>query len=98
MPENLDARLFTVSGMVQGVGFRFFVERVAARLDLRGYVKNLRDGRVEVYAIGAQEQIAQLAQELARGPRAASVSGVTQEKVALLPRYARDFSIEHDDW
>jgi hypothetical protein len=46
------AKRFFVSGMVQGVGFRFFAERTAASLGVGGYVKNLFDGRVEVYAIG----------------------------------------------
>lgn len=98
MPESHKARLFTIAGQVQGVGFRFFAERAANRLGLAGYVKNLRDGRVVVYVIGSREQLAALAAELARGPRAASVSGVTEEEVAVLPRYARGFSIEHDDW
>ncbi|MCH7987379.1 MAG: acylphosphatase, partial [Acidobacteria bacterium] len=40
-----EARRYRVSGMVQGVGFRFFVERVARKLSLDGYVKNLRDDR-----------------------------------------------------
>ena len=66
------AKRFYVSGEVQGVGFRFFAERVAARLDVSGYVKNLFDGRVEVYAIGSAAQLEALKNELRRGPRMAS--------------------------
>ena len=51
------AKRFYVSGAVQGVGFRFFVEDVAAKLGIAGYVKNLFDGRVEVYAIGSADQL-----------------------------------------
>jgi len=44
------------SGRVQGVGFRFTAEDIALELDLRGWVKNLRDGRVEIVA-EAQEEV-----------------------------------------
>ena len=82
--------------MVQGVGFRFFAQRVAERLRIAGYVKNLRDGRVEIYAIGAAEQLGALRAELERGPRGASVDAVAEEEAEILPRYAGGFSIEHD--
>ncbi len=96
MPKTLQAKRFYVSGMVQGVGFRFFAQRAAERLGLAGYVKNLRDGRVEVYAIGQSEPLRALRAELERGPRAASISGVTEEDAEVLPHYASQFSIEHD--
>ena len=92
----VQARRFYVSGMVQGVGFRFFAQRVAERLGLAGYVKNRRDGRVEVYAIGPSDQLRVLRAELERGPRAASISGVVEEDAEVAPRYAREFSIEHE--
>jgi acylphosphatase len=57
--EKRIARRYFVSGMVQGVGYRFFVQRVAGRLGLQGYVKNLTDGRVEAYAIGAPASLAE---------------------------------------
>ncbi len=82
--------------MVQGVGFRFFAQRVADRLGIAGYVKNLSDGRVEVYAIGTGEQLSALREALQRGPSAASVSAVAEEDAAVLPRYASRFSIDHD--
>ena len=84
--------------MVQGVGYRFFVERVAMRLGLAGYVKNLRDGRVEVYAIGSPNALATLRAELEHGPRAAMVSEVAEEDAVVDERYAGDFSIERDSW
>ena len=82
--------------MVQGVGYRFFAQRVAERHGVTGYVKNLHDGRVEVYAIGTLEQLQSLRAELERGPRAASVSGVTEEADAVMLRFANGFGIEHD--
>ena len=74
--EPEEARHYVVEGMVQGVGFRFFVERVARQLDLGGYVKNLRDGRVEVYALGPAEQLDKLKRWLEKGPRGARVRSV----------------------
>lgn len=84
--------------MVQGVGFRYFAQRAAQRRRLAGYVKNLRDGRVEVYAIGPAEALAELRGELERGPRGAVVSGLTEEEAALEPEFADGFSIERDTW
>ncbi len=82
--------------MVQGVGYRFFAQRAASRLGVAGYVKNLSDGRVEVYAIGTAEQLRCLRAELGRGPRAAEVSLVSEEDAAVSQQYTGGFGIEHD--
>jgi acylphosphatase len=68
---------------VQGVGFRFFAERTAAELGVSGYVRNLDDGRVEVYAISEPEQMDELSRLLARGPRLAEVTGVDSREEAI---------------
>jgi acylphosphatase len=70
----------TVEGRVQGVFFRASTAEQAARLALRGWVKNLPDGRVEVIAAGAAEAVDELIEWLWEGPRAAKVSGVTVEE------------------
>jgi acylphosphatase len=62
-----------VEGRVQGVGYRAFVERRAARLGLVGYVMNLPDGRVRVHVEGDRGSIESLLAELAAGPRQARV-------------------------
>jgi acylphosphatase len=90
------AKRFCVSGAVQGVGFRFFVERAAARLGIAGYVKNLLDGGVEVYAIGSAARLDELKSELSRGPRMASVEQVTESDAEILPELSRGFTIERD--
>jgi acylphosphatase len=95
--EELAARRYYVSGMVQGVGYRYFAKNAATRCGLAGYVKNLRDGRVEVYAIGSVVSLDALLSELHRGPRSAQVSGVTEEPAPLDSRFADQFSIEYDD-
>ena len=96
MPEERQAKRFVVSGLVQGVGYRFFAQRVADRLGVAGYVKNLHDGRVEVYAIGTAAQLVSLRAELARGPHAAEVSSVSEEEEPVKQQYAGGFGIEHD--
>lgn len=96
MAAELQARRFLVAGAVQGVGFRFFTVRAAQRIGLAGYTLNRRDGRVEVYAIGAPDQLAALQHELERGPRGAIVSGVTQEAAEIVARYSDGFSIEYE--
>lgn len=63
-----------VSGRVQGVGFRAFVQREALGLELTGWVKNLQDGRVEAVVEGPNEKVAQLLEQIKRGPRAAQVA------------------------
>ena len=90
------AKRYFVSGMVQGVGYRYFAQRTAQRLGVAGYVRNLRDGRVEVYAVGNEGTLAQLRAELERGPRGAQVSNVTEETAASDPELMRKFSVEYD--
>lgn len=71
---------FVVTGRVQGVGFRWFVVREARGLGLRGYVRNLVDGDVEVVADGDAAAIEQLAAALARGPAVADVRSVARSE------------------
>jgi acylphosphatase len=91
------AKRYYVSGMVQGVGYRYFARRAALQLGVAGYVRNLRDGRVEVYAAGSAVELAALRIELKRGPRSAIVSSVTEEEASLDPQFAQTFSIEHEE-
>ncbi len=94
--DPLEARRYYVSGLVQGVGYRFFAQRVAARLGLAGFTRNLRDGRVEVYAIGSAASLQSLRAELELGPSGASVDGVSEEEASVEAAFARSFSIEYD--
>jgi acylphosphatase len=94
--KEKNSKRYYVSGIVQGVGYRYFAERVARHLLLVGYTRNLHDGRVEVYAIGSAESLAALRRELERGPAAASVTSVIEEEASLEPEFAESFSIEYD--
>ncbi len=91
--EPVEARRFLVSGRVQGVGFRWFVERVANGVGVTGWTRNLDDGRVEVYAVGTAEQLSELNGYLWKGPSAARVTNV-EEQEAPVQEYS-DFRIEY---
>jgi len=90
------ARRYFVSGLVQGVGFRYFTQDAAEQLRLAGYVRNLRDGRVEAYAIGTGDQLSRFLAALKKGPRGAMVHSVAEEPAELLSRFAEEFSITFD--
>ncbi|MBI4166182.1 MAG: acylphosphatase [Acidobacteria bacterium] len=87
------AKKFIVAGRVQGVGFRFFTERVADQLGLRGYVKNLWNGNVEAYAVGEEAQLEEFKRRLAEGPRMARVESVHESDEPVDKTY-RAFLIE----
>ena len=70
--SRVQARRFLVRGRVQGVGFRWFVEREAHILQIAGWVRNNPDGSVEVLAHGTRDQLAGLRSRLQEGPRAAT--------------------------
>jgi acylphosphatase len=69
-----------ISGRVQGVGFRWATQREGSRLGLRGWVRNLADGRVEVVAEGAEAQVEELVEWCRQGPAGARVSEVVVER------------------
>jgi acylphosphatase len=94
---EIEAKRFFVSGRVQGVGFRFFAERTARSLGLGGFVRNLFDGRVEVYAIGTAKQMDALRAALRRGPSMAAVDRVDEQDAETARDYAGSFSIESDE-
>ena len=96
MSEARQARRFFVSGMVQGVGFRYYAQHTAQRLFLAGYVRNRVDGRVEAYAVGASEQLAAFQAALNKGPRGAVVQSVLEEPAPVEAQYAKEFSIITD--
>ena len=67
---------YLISGLVQGVGFRWFVARHARSLGLGGYARNLPDGRVEVVVTGPEEALPALERLLRAGPAGAQVEAV----------------------
>ena len=79
--KRVEARRFVVRGRVQGVGFRWFVEREAHVLGVSGWVRNNADGSVEVLAQGTRDQLLGLRSRLRQGPRAARVDDVEESEV-----------------
>ncbi len=77
------ARLYLIAGQVQGVGYRFFAVSAAQRLNVSGWVRNLADGGVEVYACGTAEQLDEFEGWLRKGPRFADVRGVAVSDAAV---------------
>src|ERR1700687_657789 len=87
------ARRFLIRGDVQGVGYRFFAQRAAARHQVMGYVRNCLDGTVEAAAEGAPIDVGEFKKDLVAGPQWATVGQV--EEICLEPtgRYS-SFRIE----
>jgi acylphosphatase len=82
-----------VRGRVQGVGFRWYVEREARTLGIGGWVRNNYNGTVEVLAMGTREQLSALRQRLQQGPRAARVDAVEESEAHPVPEL-KTFRIE----
>lgn len=82
MASDLVCRHFYVSGKVQGVWYRGSTQKQALQLGLKGYARNLADGRVEVLACGDNDKVQQLEQWLWQGPELAEVSAVDAESVS----------------
>jgi len=85
MASERIARHYHITGLVQGVGYRYFARRTGEMLGLAGWVRNLPDGSVEAYAIGAEQELLQFEAALRRGPRHAEVREVIVEEAPIDP-------------
>ncbi len=88
-----ERRVAYYRGRVQGVGFRYTVNRIARRYQVTGYVRNLDDGRVELVAEGEAEQVKQFLNEVAR--TMSDFIGDCQENHAQASGEFADFGIQH---
>ena len=66
----------TITGRVQGVGYRIWAKRTALQLGIRGWVRNRADGGVELHASGSEDAVGALIEACRQGPRAAMVADV----------------------
>ena len=89
----MSAVRFVAHGLVQGVGYRWFVWREAERLGLRGVVRNLPDGSVEVIAEGVTEALDRLERALSDGPSVARVDRVEKTDVPHDVKLPNSFEI-----
>ena len=87
------ARKFFIKGSVQGVGFRYFTQRSAARHQVSGYVRNLPDGRVETFVQGPEKSVEAFKHDLSAGPAYSRVEEV-EEIVSEPSRIYSTFRIE----
>jgi acylphosphatase len=89
------ARKYVVRGRVQGVGFRYFVEREARALNVSGWVRNTEESTVELVAVGTEEQQIQLRERLRQGPRASRVDSLDEQEAAAddTTGHMKDFRI-----
>lgn len=98
MTDGLELRRYRVVGRVQGVGFRWWTQRVAGELELVGRVRNASDGSVDIRAGGKREALERLETALRRGPPSARVEAVEAEELAGgsdgAPAPWSDFQIE----
>ena len=78
----MKTRRATVTGRVQGVGFRFFAERAARELGVRGWVRNLPNGAVEAVAEGEEEAIDRFFERLRKGPQGSRVERLAEEELS----------------
>jgi acylphosphatase len=83
---------WVVVGRVQGVGFRHYALQAARSLGVRGWVRNLPEGSVEVQVAGPAEVLQQLKQALLRGPRGARVEDIEEERLVQVPTW-RSFNV-----
>jgi acylphosphatase len=86
-------RRFVISGRVQGVGFRYFVQSVAVRESLSGWVRNLDDGRVEAAAAGDTDAMERFERAIRQGPSSARVEHVVVDDTFPMSEHARGFHI-----
>jgi acylphosphatase len=87
------ARRYGVTGRVQGVGFRYFVQEAADREGVAGYVRNMPDGTVEAYVEGEAEAVTRVERAIRRGPSGAHVRNVDVDDEEPAGRY-KEFSIK----
>ncbi len=94
MSDEVSAVRVFVTGRVQGVGFRYTAAERARDLELNGWVRNLFDGRVEVFAQGSRANLDIFVSWLDLGPSAAEVTGISVRNAPLRPGF-KGFEIRH---
>jgi acylphosphatase len=87
MDREDQARRWVILGRVQGVGYRYFARQAAHALGIRGWVRNLPEGAVEVQAAGPAERLEAFKSELRRGPRGARVEDIEEERLVQVPSW-----------
>ena len=87
------AKRYLIEGRVQGVGFRYFTQRVATQHAISGWVRNTPDGRVEIEAEGTEHAMREFEQRISGGPAGARVDHVSTLEIAVGPTLHSGFAI-----
>jgi acylphosphatase len=82
------AKHYLIRGRVQGVGYRYFALEAAERHQIRGYVRNLPGGEVEVHAVGEEIALDLFKQELEQGPRMARITNIAEQDLPVSQLYS----------
>lgn len=88
----MSLRHYIVSGRVQGVGFRQYVEKQATNYSISGIVRNLEDGRVEFFAKGSDESLEEFERAVRRGPMLSAVRELTSKTLEMPEGLDQDWS------
>jgi acylphosphatase len=94
MAENIKTYNILISGRVQGVGFRYFAVSIAEKYDVRGYVLNKRDGKVEIICQGEEEELQPFLEEVKKGPAFSVVTDTVMEEIPEEKKY-NSFDIKY---
>ena len=78
----MENKKITVSGRVQGVWFRGYTRKIASSLDIKGYVKNLPNGNVEILAMGNQDKMDKFISKVKVGPPEARVESIEIKEIS----------------
>lgn len=93
MTKRYTGRKYLIAGNVQGVGYRAFAAQAGKQIGVKGWVRNLSNGRVEAFATGTEEQLDILEARLRQGPRWSDVRAFKVEEAA--PGSEEDFFIRN---
>ena len=88
MIENIKTYRVVLFGRVQGVGFRYFVESIASKYDISGYVRNTFDRKVEIVCQGEEEDLKQFIDDIKKGPAFSVVTDIKIEKIKDSKKYS----------
>lgn len=94
VPNRVQAHVF-ISGRVQGVFFRVFVRKKAVELGVTGFVRNLRDRRVEAIFQGSMDKVQEIIKHIHEGPRLARVEKVSVQWEEISDEFGDSFYIQY---
>lgn len=87
MVENIKTYNVLISGRVQGVGFRYYAVSIAEKYDVKGFVRNIRGGRVEILCQGEEEELKSFLNEVKKGPAFSVITDILTEEIPENKRY-----------